>query len=184
MIKHKKISPLTGTLAALAAFATQASAQTPAPQVRHAMAKLAWLEGEWLGQGWRAAETGRETFQVSEKAEFHLDGIVLMLHGRGWSVDENGNEIESHKALGVLSFDPFAQAYRFSAYVKEGYQSHSTPEIGENEYRWSHPAGPGAEMRYHARLSEDGEWVETGERCAENVCTQIMEMRLTRISSD
>lgn len=154
--------------------------QPPAPIVREAMTKFAWLEGEWRGEGWRSGPSGRETFQVAEKAHFHLDDLILIVEGRGWSVGENGGEVEGHKAFGVLSYDAYAQTYRFDAFVREGYQSRTEPEVGENEYRWSHPAGPGAEMRYHARLTDDGQWLETGERCANDNCTQIFEMRLSK----
>lgn len=156
----------------------------PAPQVREAMSKLAWLEGAWRGEGWRARPGGRDTFNVTETVYFKLDGLILILEGRGWSIGENGADIEGHKAFGVLSYDAYAQTYRFDAFVKQGYQSRAEPQVGENEYRWSHDAGPGAEMRYHARLTADGEWFETGERCVDEQCVQIFEMRLSRIEAD
>ena len=39
--------------------------QPPAPQVKAAMAKLAWLEGDWEGTGWRDGPAGRETWKPS-----------------------------------------------------------------------------------------------------------------------
>ena len=156
----------------------------PAPQVKAAMAKLAWLEGDWAGAGWRDGPAGRETFNAAEKVHWELDGLVLVFHGRGWDEKENGETAEGHKAFGVLSFDAFAQAYHFDAFVKEGYQTRSTPEVGDNEYRWSYPAGPGMEMRYHARLTEDGDWLETGERCAGGACTTFFEMRLKKTDAE
>ncbi len=187
MKESKKIMVFALSGAITATTATSLLAQPPAPpapEVRAAMEKLAWLEGEWRGEGWRATSAGKETFQVSERTHFHLDGLVLVVHGRGWSADDEGNEIEGHKAFGVMSYDAFAKTYRFDAFVKDGYQSRSEPQVGENEYRWSHPAGPDAEMRYHAWLSEDGEWIESGERCIADTCTPVMEMRLKRASSD
>ncbi len=180
-----KILLMVGAI--VTAAATPALAQPPQPpaaQVRAAMAKLAWLEGDWQGEGWRATRDGRETFYVDERVRFHLDGIVLVVEGRGWSVNEHGAEIEGHKALGVFSYDAFARTYRFDAFIKEGYQSRTTPEIGENEFRWTVPAGPGAEMRYHARLTEKGAWVETGERCAGDACAPALEMRLEKKPAD
>lgn len=156
--------------------------QPPAPVVKAAMEKLAWLEGEWEGTGWRDGRGGRETFKAAEKVHAELDGILLIFHGRGWSVGADGQEKEGHKAFAVLSFDSFAQTYRFDAFVKEGYQTRGEPVVGENEYHWSVPAGAGAEMRYHVRLTEDGEWFETGERCAGEICKQFFEMRLAKVS--
>lgn len=187
MKKSHKIIGLTSCVVVAAVAANDAMAQAPAPpapEVREAMQKLAWLEGEWRGAGWYNTPAGRETYEVSEKAHFHLDGLILVVQGRGWSVDEDGAEIEGHKAFGVLSYDAYAKTYRFDAFVKEGYQSRSAPQVGENEFRWSHPAGPNAEMRYHARLSPDGEWIESGERCVAEKCTPVMEMRLSRSSPD
>ena len=170
----------TATLTAPAVVAQ--APQPPAPIVREAMAKLSWMAGEWRGDGWRMTPEGKAPFQVAEKAHFHLDGLVLVVDGRGWSVNEDGEEIEEHKAFGVLSYDAHARAYRFDAFVKEGYQSRSEPEVGDNEYRWSVPAGPGAEMKFHARLGDDGEWIETGERCTAAACVPALEMRLKKIA--
>jgi hypothetical protein len=173
-----------GILGISSAPAAAQSPQPPAPAVRAAMEKLDWLAGEWRGEGWRMSAAGRENFFVAETVEWDVDGLVLVLHGRGWSVGENGEIIEGHKALGILSYDAYARTYRFDAFVKEGYQSRTQPVVGENEYRWSHPAGPGAEMRYHARLTGEGDWFETGERCVSDACTPFLEMRLSKTSAE
>jgi hypothetical protein len=156
----------------------------PAPQVLTAMEKLAWMKGEWEGEGWRATREGRETFNVRESVGEELDGLVIVVHGRGWAAGENGEEIEGHKAFGVLSYDAFAQTYRFDAFVKQGYQTRTAPQIEDNGYRWSHPAGPDTQMRYFARLTDGGEWLETGERCVKDACVPAMEMRLKRTGTE
>ena len=177
----------------VALAATPATAQPanqswapPAPVVREAMTKLDWLKGEWRGEGWRNTPEGHENFATHERVESEVDGLVLLLHGRGWALHEDGTKDDAaeHIALGVLSYDAYRKSYIFDSYVKEGYQTRGTPSVGDNEFRWSHPAGPGAEMRYHARLNDAGEWFETGERCVENVCTPFLEMRLKKIESD
>ncbi len=179
-----KIRPLSAAvLASLLPLGALAQPhQPPAPVVKEAMAKLNWIVGEWRGEGWRTGPEGRETFQVAEQVDSELEGMLIVFHGRGWSIGADGEEIPGHKAFGVLSYDAYGKTYRFDAFVKEGYQSRTEPEVGENEYRWSHPAGPGARMRYHARLTDAGEWLETGERCVEETCTQFLEMTLKRVS--
>lgn len=184
MVGMLKLPFIFMVLAGLVGPAAGQSQSDPAPMVRDAMEKLAWLEGDWRGEGWRATPAGKEAFQAAEKAHFHLDGLILIVEGRGWTVGDDGQEIEGHRAFGVLSYDPFAKTYRFDAFVKQGYQSHSQPQVGENEYRWSHPAGPGAEMRYRARLSEAGEWIESGARCGGDDCVQTMEMRLSKVRGE
>lgn len=177
------LSPFAGGLPAAAQPPGQQH-QPPAPQVKAAMAKLAWLEGAWEGTGWRDGPHGRETFNASEKAHWELDGLVLVFHGRGWDEKDTGETVEGHKAFGVLSFEPFSQTYHFDAFVKEGYQTRSNAEVGDNQYRWSYPAGPEMEMRFRARLTGDGEWLETGERCAGEACTKFFEMRLKKTGAE
>ena len=178
----RSIIPALAAALAMSSTAMAQPPQPPAPQVRAAMEKLSWLAGEWRGEGWRFGPAGREEFFVAETVEWDVDGLVLVVHGDGWSVDDEGNRIDGHKALGILSYDAFARSYHFDAFVKEGYQSRSQPLVGEKEYRWSHPAGPGAEMRYHTRLTDNGDWLETGERCVEGTCSPFLEMRLAKIT--
>ena len=177
---------VAGTATGFALLSSPATAQTPPTEaVKLAMEKLSWIEGEWRGEGWRYNRNGgRDEFQVHEQLTYKLDGILLVAEGRGWSLDENGVETEGHKAFGVLSYDVFNQNYRFDAFVKEGYQSRSIPEVGENEYRWVVPAGPSVELRYHARLDGDGAWLETGERCVEDKCSPMMSMRLKKVMDE
>ena len=182
MISQKLAAAGLGLTILAASTAAAQPPAPPAPQVKAAMEKLSWLVGEWEGTGWRDGPAGRETFNAAEKVHWELDGLVLVLHGRGWDVKDSGETVEGHKAFGVLSFDPFAQSYRFDAFVKQGYQTRSDPTVGDKEYRWSHPAGPGAEMRYHARLTDNGDWLETGEHCIEETCSPFLEMRLSKIT--
>ena len=174
-------------LAGLSAAATALSGalaqhQAPAPAVKEAMAKVAWLTGEWEGEGWRAAPDGEvHRFNVRETVEPKLGGLILLVEGRGWSEPAEGVRIDGHHAIGVFSYDAQARRYHFDAFVQEGYQTRSTPDVGDNHYSWSHPAGPGAEMRYTVQLTEDGAWLETGDYCREEECRQTFEMRLTRV---
>jgi hypothetical protein len=50
-------------------------------------------------------------------------------------------------------------------------------------FGWSHPAGPGATMRYTATV-RDGEWHEIGERVTDGAPpSRVFEMRLRRIGA-
>ncbi len=154
----------------------------PAPAVKAAMEKVSWLVGEWEGEGWRAGPDGAvKPFKVRETVTPKLGGLILLIEGRGSSEGEDGATIEGHHAVGVFSYDAYARQYHFDAFVKEGYQTRATPEIGENAFTWNHPAGPGVEMRYTAQLTENGAWLETGAYCRGDDCRQTLEMRLTRI---
>ncbi len=179
-MKKAILAGLSAAAAALSAAAAQPP--VPAPAVQEAMTKVAWMIGEWEGEGWRTRPDGEiERFKVLERIEPKLDGLILLIEGRGWSEPADGVRIEGHHAIGVFSYDAYARRYHFDAFVKEGYQTRSTPEIGNNTYAWSHPAGPGAEMRYTVQLTEDGAWLETGDFCREEECRQTFEMRLKRV---
>lgn len=180
----RQLAALSVTASAFSLPAFAQAPQPPAPVVKEAMKKLGWMVGDWRGEGWRLEAAGRETFDVEETIYEELDGLLIIVKGRGWSEGPDGELIEGHKAFGVFSYDAFARTYHFDAFVKEGYQTRNRPEVSENGFVWSHPAGPGAEMRYRARLTEAGEWLETGERCQEETCVQTFEMRLKRTSSD
>lgn len=167
---------------AAAGAAAQAPQQPPAPAVKAAMEDLGWLAGEWEGEGWRAGPDGIvETFTVRESVVPQLGGLVLIVEGRGFQETENGVRIDGHHAFGVFSYDAFTRRYHFDAFVKEGYQTRAMPIVGENEFSWSHPAGPQADMRFTARLTDDGDWLETGSYCEGETCRQTFEMRLTRM---
>ena len=160
----------------------QAQPPSPAPAVKAAMQKVAWLIGEWEGDGWRVTQSGAvETFTVSEVVEAKLDGQVLVIEGRGWSHTQDGVRVDGHHAIGVFSYSAHEERYHFDAFVSEGYQTRATPEIGENTYSWSHSVGPNAEMQYTAQLTSDGAWFEIGSYCRADDCQKTFEMRLTRI---
>lgn len=177
-----KNSMLAGLVTALlSASAALAQPQPPAPAVKEAMTEVAWMVGKWEGEGWRAGPDGVvETFRVRETVKPKLGGLILLIEGRGWSESDDGATIEGHHAIGVFSYDAHARQYHFDAFVKEGYQTRATPEISENAFTWTHPAGPGAEMRYTAQLTDDGAWLETGSYCHGDECRQTLEMRLKR----
>ena len=161
--------------------AASAQSEPPAQAVKEAMAKVEWMVGEWEGEGWRADPQGDvHQFNVREVVEPKLGGLILVIEGRGWREGEGGERIENHHAVGIFSFDAYSRQYHFDAFVREGYQSRSTPEISEGKYTWSHPAGPNAKMQYTAQLTDDGAWLETGAYCRGDDCQQTFEMRLTR----
>src|SRR5689334_7775562 len=84
------------------------------------MAKLAFLVGEWDGEGWVALGPGpRKTFAIHESVQRKLDGLVLLLEGLGRSPGADGTERITHHALATLAYDARAHGYRLSAY-REG----------------------------------------------------------------
>ncbi len=79
------------------------SAQAPQPSQRVEMEKLVWLIGKWKGAGWiQIGQQGRKEFTQTETIEGKLDGLVVVIEGRGVS-NEDGTLI--HNAVAFVSYD-------------------------------------------------------------------------------
>lgn len=163
------------------AIAAPASAQvnTPARTVDSAMTPLAWLVGEWRGQGTMQTPAGRQIADVHERVESRLEGRVLVIEGIGR--DASSGQV-AHHAFGVLSYDPDARRYAMRAF-REGRFVDADTELNDGVFTWGF-AVPGGRVRYHLR-QEEGNWVETGEFSPDGATwRQFFEMRLNRASAD
>ena len=139
-----------------------------------AMQALAFLDGTWRG-GAATAEASGELVQT-ERVGTLLGGSVRLVEGRGY--DASGETV--FNALGIISFDPVRRAYSIRSYAM-GYAGDYPLTVRPDGFAWSHPAGPGATMRYTATVIGD-EWHEVGERVAEGASpVQVFEMRLRRV---
>jgi hypothetical protein len=80
---------------------------------RSAMQKLGFLIGSWAGHG-KAFRSGEALeFAQTERAEYKLDGLLLLIEGTGRaSVDGKVNM----QALGILSYDDATDRYSMRAY--------------------------------------------------------------------
>lgn len=156
-----------------------AQAGNAARTVDSAMTPLAWLVGEWRGQGTMQTPAGRQIADVHERVESRLDGRVLVIEGTGR--DASSGQV-AHHAFGVLSYDPDARRYAMRAF-REGRFVDADTELNDGVFTWGF-AVPGGRVRYHLR-HEDGSWVETGEFSPDGATwRQFFEMRLNRASAD
>ena len=121
------------------------------------MAPLSWMAGEWRGTV-TVHKRDRSVNELvhTERAGHMLSRDVMVVEGRAYEPDGS----ESFNAFGIISYNPYAEAYEIRAYT--GGNAGTYPlRLTETGYEWSVPAGPGATVDYVATY--DGEtWSETG----------------------
>jgi len=175
-------------VAVLCAVPFTAMAQ-PAADARkaqeEAMAKLAWIVGEWSGGGWILGRDGtRQEFLQNERIEARLGGTVMLIEGLGRSPAKEGEEMGAivHHALAVVSYDPMTEKYLFRSHTGEGRYVDADFTIGDGEFQWGFKAGQGPEIRYHIVHAQDGAWIENGEMSMDGKeWKQFFGMTLTRL---
>ena len=165
---------LTASLASLgvAIVAPAGVAQTN-PVERPAEA-LAWMQGEWQGEGWIIGRDGqRRAFTVEESVRSAADGHVLQIHGVGIA---EGRVI--HDAAGFVTRAD--DGLVMQAVNMDG-QSQSVPlEVTESGFAWQLVMGDYGRVEYEASFV-DGLWIETGAWCPTGgECTRNFRMQLTR----
>lgn len=188
----KTLATLTA-FALLAAFAT-ASAQ-PVPQAqpapvaqyrgpdlaaqRAAMTRLAGMVGDWTGT---AAVSFPEPLTVyqREHIESDLDGLLLVIHGKGYATDaREGAPIFS--AFGVISYDDQRQIYEFRVYNDGRAATAEARFLDDGRLQWTMNFAP-VIIRYTITLT-DNHWNEVGEMSPDSGATwmPMVELNLDRV---
>jgi len=127
---------------------------------RATMKKLSFLVGEWSGEGriLRGADEPLELVQT-EKVEYKLDGLVLMIEGIGRNKADGKVALQ---ALGVVSYDDEAGTYHMRAY-NDGRCLETELKLADNGegLMWSFALG---EIKTSSVLRiEKGQWTELTE---------------------
>jgi len=178
------MGPVVKCGAALLLFAvmTGASGQAPDPAPliaaqQDAMKPLAGMNGVWRGQATTLLPDGeRRTITQTERIGPFLGGTLKVIEGRGY--DANGNV--AFNAFGIVSFNPATQSYSLRSYA-HGRQGDFAFRPTEDGYTWDVPAGPGAIIRYTARITGN-RLQEVGDRIAGGKApTRVFEMALERV---
>ena len=146
---------------------------------RAAMRKLEFLAGTWSGDArtWRGGDPIE--FTQTEEAQLKLDGLLLLIEGRGDSKPD-GKPFLS--ALAIVSYDDEAGVYRMRAYNDGRYM----------EAEWKLAAdGKGASWGFTIgafrtssvlRINSSGEWTEAHELLIGSAALRkLMEIRVKRV---
>ncbi len=195
------ILQITGWFARLVAFAALAVSSLGAPKALpaqeaatsteielsvRAMEPLAWLIGDWSGEGWIQLGPGeRHEFTQTEHVERTFGDRLLLVEGIGRARVPGGQGPIVHHAFAVLSWDDQRGTYRFDTYRagENGVDAEAVHEDGV--FTWSFDA-PNGKVRFRIHETEDGEWHETGQFSPDQGVTwhPFFEMRLRRIEDD
>jgi hypothetical protein len=143
-------------------------AQAPKPEAQlAAMRRLDYMAGNWQGEGWIEFNGTRRNFRGGELVQRKLDGVVLLVEGNFLArIPGVKDEVPVHTTLGVISFDPGAQKYRFHTWLSHGSSGERELVVNSDGWQWE-IQGPQGVMRYRMSLTPQGEWREVGERSAD-----------------
>lgn len=146
------------------------------PEVIKAMKEVAFLEGDWQGEGWFMIQGQKVTTKISEKIHLKAGGSVLSLEGRGTGPD--GSVV--HDAFGILFYEPSTKDYRMRSFLAGGASGEHHATAKDGVIVWKRKGE--REIRYTIKLDDQGRWHEIGEVDMGNgKWFQFLEMKLKKI---
>lgn len=186
----KLFSALAMSVVVMAAFASassisaagstdQSKTQPARPNVAaqiEALKRLAPITGKWEGEGWILHQGKRYEFRQTEHVRYNLDGAVLLVDGRGYSVDAPSGAPPVFSAFAVVSYDDLVGDYVFRSYTGGQVNNFPAKMMDDGGFEWY--AGT---SRYRIWVRDDGKWFETGESKYDDGWTQFFEMTLSKI---
>ena len=148
---------------AFAATASVSSAQS-APPVQGELAKAAFLLGKWQGAGWIEFQPGRRAeFKQFETISLRLGGGAIVMEGLGTRKGADGNDIVTHEALGVLTYDAAQKKALMRAYRTGGQFVDADVTLEPDKLIWRFRIQGVGDTRYTIVLDDKGQWFEIGE---------------------
>jgi hypothetical protein len=141
--------------------------------------------GRWQGEGTMQMGPGEpKKSNVDELIEYKLDGMVLLVEGKGTVVNPaTKEETVVHHALAVLSYDKGTSQYKFKTYLKDGRSTDAWfNALGGNKFQWGFDV-PGRKIRYTIAIDPAKKtWNEIGEGSTDDGTTwgKFFEMNLTK----
>lgn len=166
-------------LVAMALLAPQANPQVPA--VKANMEKLAFLIGDWEGTAWMEFGGRRSELKGKETVRFKAGGTAIAVDGM-YSMMAGGQERVVHDAFAVISWAE-GKGYSMTAYVASGHSATYPLTVSGKGYQWTQ-INPtlGGEVRYTMKLTDDGHWIESGERKDGDKWVKFMELNVAKKS--
>lgn len=166
-----------GMMIVAALFGQKANAQT-AKVSKEEMKKLSGWVGEWKGEGWQMdQQTWQEQpFTVVEKVESRLDGLALIIEGKGMRGTNLG-----HHALAMIYYNADKGHYDFNSIVTLGQSALAKGEFNDKgEFIWGFEI-PQGQIKYTIKIDGDT-WIESGAFSMDgDTWYPTMEMKLTRV---
>lgn len=172
-------------LAVLVLFPGFAPAQQPSEEHKTALKKLDFLAGKWKGPATvTMGREGKQTLTQTEAVEYRLGGTILIVEGTGrGKVPMKDEEGILFNALAVISYDAAAKKHKIKAYRMEGTSIEADLTLTEKGFNWGFkPPQGGIEVRYVMKITDKGEWNETGEFSQDGkTWTKFFDMTLAKV---
>jgi len=133
---------------------------------RAEMKKLEWMVGNWKGTGWaEMGPQGRKEFTQTETIQSKVDGLVLVVEGRGESKD-NGSTL--HNTWAFVSYDERIQTFHWRSFTGEGRLTDAKTTVNAEMVQWEFQMPQLGRFRYTRTRTEKGECFVMGEREEDN----------------
>lgn len=148
----------------ITAAASETIPSPPEDQVQ-AMSRLHHWIGLWHGDGWASTGPGqRQSFRITETVTARIASTVLFVEGRGTTKTVDGDELVTHDAVGLLSWDSKQKRYNFRTHDLRGQARDATLELGhDGRMRWGfRDERSDALLRFEIHV-EDDSWQQTGQ---------------------
>lgn len=124
---------------------------------KEAMKKLSFLAGTWKGPATAYLPGGPLKMTQTEEVQYKLGGLVMLVEGTGRLPDGTVR----FNALATITYDEPSKTYRIRAH-SDGRFVESELKLADRGFEWGYQAGP-AKINFTMKLTEKGEWQETGE---------------------
>lgn len=155
-----------GLFAATVALAQAPSVPAPlsTPALAADLAPAGFLLGKWQGGGWIEFQPGRRSeFRQLETISARLAGGAIVMEGLGTRKGPDGNDIVTHEALGILSWDAKERKPLFRAYRAGGQFVDADVALAPGRLTWQFRIPGVGDTRYTIVLNDKGQWFEIGE---------------------
>lgn len=143
------------------------------------MQKLKHWVGEWEGTGWQMQPSGQQVeFNVSESVQSKLNGMILMVEGKGMS---EGSDELGHDAMGMIYYNLDNKRYEFHSATMQGMTTLAEAKIdSDGNLIWGFEV-PQGKVQFTITLTEDT-WVEKGAFSPDgSTWYPTMEMQLKKV---
>jgi hypothetical protein len=133
----------------------------PKKETVDAIQKLAFLTGNWKGNGYVQMGSQKHSFNESETIAMKLNGTIIQIEGEGRDLQNPGLII--HQAFAIISYNIQNAKYLMKAFRGDGEQIDADTKLtDDHSFQWSFANPMAGQIRFTITVS-DNKWTEIGE---------------------